>query len=133
MVCVFPGMFPASINVAPNSPSALAKHKTAPERIALPASGTETNKNNVNSFAPSTRAASSISPLTGNQTLPTYLCRSARSHLERKKKYWYENVIAAMNLKKAGPGAGFSRIKPTHSIVIKFSYTFNENMVNLCY
>ena len=33
MVAVFPGMFPATIRVAPNSPMALAKERTAPAII----------------------------------------------------------------------------------------------------
>src|SRR6266700_3525391 len=39
MVCVLPGMFPASMNVAPNSPRARVKLSTIPARIPRRAKG----------------------------------------------------------------------------------------------
>ena len=63
-VCVLPGIFPANINVAPNSPNARAKLKIPPDIMALAASGMEMNSKTFHSLAPSTRAAFSISRLT---------------------------------------------------------------------
>ena len=61
IVWVCPGMFPANMSVAPNSPKALAELNIAPVRMDLPANGRDTYQNNVHSPAPSTLAAFSIS------------------------------------------------------------------------
>ena len=55
--CVRPGILPASINVAPNSPSARAKARTVPAITPGPASGKSTRRKTAHSLAPSVRAA----------------------------------------------------------------------------
>src|SRR3990167_2036608 len=57
-VCVLPGMLPATISVAPNSPSARAKPSSTPARMPRQASGSVTRQNTPASEMPSTRAAS---------------------------------------------------------------------------
>ena len=59
MVCVRPGMLPASIKVAPNSPRARAKARTVPAITPGPASGNNTRRKTAHSLAPSVRAACS--------------------------------------------------------------------------
>ena len=49
---VSPGMLETKVMVAPNSPSALAKHKTEPAQIPGSANGRETRKNVQKPFAP---------------------------------------------------------------------------------
>jgi len=44
MVFVFPGMFPATIRVAPNSPIALAKERTVPATMPFFARGSTTRR-----------------------------------------------------------------------------------------
>src|SRR5690606_15823218 len=61
VVWVLPGMLPANMRVAPNSPSARAKLRIAPAMMDLAASGIEMSSNNLSFPAPSTRAASSMS------------------------------------------------------------------------
>ena len=60
MVWVFPGILPANIKVAPNSPKARAKLNILPEIRALEAKGMEIKRKIFHSLAPSTLAASSI-------------------------------------------------------------------------
>ena len=55
--CAECGIFPASIEVAPYSPSALAKVKTVPDAIPGPAAGTTTFQKILISGIPSVRAA----------------------------------------------------------------------------
>src|ERR1700678_3881719 len=57
IVSVFPGMFPAIIRVAPNSPSARAKERIVPARIPGQARGSGISRNTRHSDAPSVRAA----------------------------------------------------------------------------
>ena len=57
IVLVFFGIFPASIEVAPYSPSALAKVHTVPDAIPGPAAGTTTFQKILISGIPSVRAA----------------------------------------------------------------------------
>ena len=52
-------MLPATIKVAPNSPSARAKASNSPARMPRQASGSVTRKNTAASRRPSERAASS--------------------------------------------------------------------------
>ena len=59
MVWVRPGMLPASMSVAPNSPMARAKASTVPATRPGAASGTSTRRKTVHSLAPRVRAASS--------------------------------------------------------------------------
>ena len=59
MVCVSPGMFETNVMVAPNSPSALAKHSTMPAMMPGSASGSVTVANTRKRLAPSVQAASS--------------------------------------------------------------------------
>ena len=54
---VFPGIFPASIDVAPYSPSALANASTVPESTPGPADGMTTFQKIFHSDIPSVRAA----------------------------------------------------------------------------
>ena len=56
-VLVFFGIFPASIEVAPYSPRALANVKTVPDAIPGPAAGTTTFQKILISGIPSVRAA----------------------------------------------------------------------------
>src|SRR6202522_4350639 len=57
IVSVFPGIFPAIISVAPNSPSARANERIVPARIPGHASGSAISRNTRLSDAPSVRAA----------------------------------------------------------------------------
>jgi hypothetical protein len=59
IVCVLPGMLPATISVAPNSPRARAKESTIPETIPGQARGRVIVKKTRGSVAPSVLAASS--------------------------------------------------------------------------
>src|SRR6516162_2025269 len=59
IVCVSPGMLETKVMVAPNSPSARAKHMTAPAMMPGSASGSVTVKNTQKRLAPSVAAASS--------------------------------------------------------------------------
>ena len=58
-VCVLPGMLPATISVAPNSPSARANASSTPARMPRVASGSVTRKKTATGARPSTLAASS--------------------------------------------------------------------------
>ena len=58
IVCVSPGIFPANINVAPNSPNARAKLNMLPEMSDFEARGIEIYKKILHSLAPSILAAS---------------------------------------------------------------------------
>src|SRR5471032_1733980 len=58
-VCVLPGMLPATISVAPNSPIARANASKAPASTPRQASGRVTRKNTPIGAMPSTRAACS--------------------------------------------------------------------------
>src|SRR5471032_1025285 len=69
-VCVLPGMLPATISVAPNSPIARANASSAPASTPRQASGSVTRRNTPNGAIPSTRAACSN-------------CRSTVSNAER--------------------------------------------------
>ena len=60
-VAVLPGMLPASISVAPNSPSARAKARTSPAMMPLRASGSVTSSAVRHSERPSVHAARSRS------------------------------------------------------------------------
>ncbi len=59
MVCVTPGVLPAKVIVAPNSPSARAQASTPPASSDGPTSGSVTRRNVVRRDAPSVAAASS--------------------------------------------------------------------------
>ena len=59
IVCVLPGMLPATMMVAPNSPRARENDKTMPDSKPCQAIGKLTVQNTRHSFAPSVRAASS--------------------------------------------------------------------------
>ena len=54
MVWVFPGILPANMKVAPNSPNARARLKILPDIRALEAKGIEIKKKMAHSSAPST-------------------------------------------------------------------------------
>src|ERR1039457_1483004 len=58
IVAVLPGMFPASISVAPNSPRARENERIVPASTPGQASGSATERNTRHSEAPSVRAAS---------------------------------------------------------------------------
>ena len=58
IVAVLPGILPASISVAPNSPSARANERIVPASTPGHASGSATARNTRHSEAPSVRAAS---------------------------------------------------------------------------
>src|SRR5699024_8648028 len=60
MVCVCPGIFPANIRVAPNSPNALVNPKIIPVAIGRYDNGSIILENNFKLFAPSTLAAPTI-------------------------------------------------------------------------
>ena len=60
MVAVLPGILPASINVAPNSPNERANAKTVPAATPGQARGIVTDQKIFHSEAPSVRAAFSI-------------------------------------------------------------------------
>ena len=62
--CVRPGILPASMSVAPNSPNARANAKTVPAMIPGQASGSRTRRKVRHSLAPSVRAAASMFGLT---------------------------------------------------------------------
>ena len=64
MVCVRPGMLPASMRVAPNSPRARAKASTVPAITPGAARGKSTRRRTPHSLAPSVRAACSSVGLT---------------------------------------------------------------------
>src|SRR5450830_13930 len=66
-VCVLPGMLPATISVAPNSPSARTKPSSTPARMPRQASGKVTRKKIAISEMPSTRAACSSCPSTASK------------------------------------------------------------------
>ena len=53
MVWVFPGILPANMKVAPNSPNARARLKILPDIRALEAKGIEIKKKMAHSSAPS--------------------------------------------------------------------------------
>lgn len=57
IVCVFPGILPANIKVAPNSPQALVKPRMPPVKMDLDDKGMITFVNVFHSVAPSTFAA----------------------------------------------------------------------------
>ena len=59
MVCVSPGILDTKVMVAPNSPSARAKHRTAPAMMPGKASGKVMVRNTRTRPAPSVPAASS--------------------------------------------------------------------------
>src|SRR5579875_96162 len=89
IVSVFPGMLPASISVAPNSPRARANAKIVPARIPGQASGSDTRRNTRHSDAPKVRAA----------------CRSVRSSCSsaaRTLKYISGNETTAAAITVAG-------------------------------
>ncbi|OJH79874.1 MAG: hypothetical protein BSK19_06180 [Stenotrophomonas maltophilia] len=65
-VCVRPGMLPATISVAPNSPIARANASSRPARIPRHASGRVMRKNTAASDTPSVRAACSNWPSTSS-------------------------------------------------------------------
>ena len=56
MVWVLPGILPASIKVAPNSPKALANARTVPAITPGQAKGSNTCQNTLHSEAPKVRA-----------------------------------------------------------------------------
>ena len=60
-VCVLPGMFPATIKVAPNSPIALANPRTTPANTPLYDKGRITARNRSQFVAPSNLAEFNIS------------------------------------------------------------------------
>src|SRR5450830_382969 len=78
-VCVLPGMLPATIRVAPNSPSARTKPSSTPARIPRQASGKVTRKKMPISEMPSTRAACSSSPSTASKAARAGLKTSGKA------------------------------------------------------
>ncbi|EET88201.1 hypothetical protein CcarbDRAFT_1318 [Clostridium carboxidivorans P7] len=92
MVCVFPGIFPAIINVAPNSPKALAKDKTKPLIIPGKAIGSVTLKNTLSSLAPNVLAAFS-------QTLSIFMKAALQLWYIKGRETTKEAIQAAVKVK----------------------------------
>ena len=78
-VVVFPGMFPASISVAPNSPSARAKARTRPATMPFRASGSVTSSAVRHSERPSVYAAFSSSRSTDSMAARAVRTSSGRA------------------------------------------------------
>lgn len=71
IVCVFPGMLPATIYVAPNSPRDFVNPRITPPKIPLYAKGRVIVRNTLNGFDPSVRAAFSSSM--GTEVIPVII------------------------------------------------------------
>jgi hypothetical protein len=78
-VWVLPGILPASMSVAPNSPSARAKARTSPARMPLRARGSVTSIAVRHSERPSVKAAFSSSRSTEAMAAAAVRTRSGKA------------------------------------------------------
>src|ERR1700683_4290333 len=96
MVWVWPGIFPAIIRVAPNSPKDRANASAVAARIDRCANGSVTRQKSFHSLAPKVRAARS-------QLRSTLSSAAREDFTNRGSEYRIAATTAAFHVKTSGP------------------------------